>query len=300
MYALWPRLTVMSRRQASSPRLQAQCSLIGCVADDATRRRIEGAMRDHGTLEWCQNFAHVRTRLSHRVDRVDVAILDKTDPLGATAGAFARELAASYPGLGIVVYLQAIEAESELCALGAAGVHDLIIGRRPEEPFRLRAIILGVRRRGAADRVMSEIAPVIPQRLVDFVAAVLNAPEIANLSGVTERMGVHRQTPNGWCRRSGFLSAEELFTWCRMLLVCALLETTSRTVESIAYEFDYASATALRNQLKRYTAMTATEIRSSGLGAVLQVFGGRVEQCRAGLTGRAPGEFKQDSLELMG
>ncbi len=271
------------------------------MADETVKRRIESALREQGTFEWCPTFANLRTRLSHRIDRVDVAILDRRDASGATATAIARELAGTYPGLGVVVYLQVPETESELCALGAAGVHDLIIARRSDEPFRIRSVLLGVRRRGAADRVLAEVTTMIPHRLLDFVAAVLNSPEVASVSEIAERMGLHRQTPNGWCRRTGFLSAEELFTWCRMLLVSALLEMTSRTVESIAYEFEYSSATALRNQLKRYTAMTATDIRGAGLTAVLQIFRGRIEQCAAGLTGRASqGRFNRGSIKLIG
>src|SRR3954470_6631060 len=114
----------MSRGHSSSPRLQ--CSIIGCVTDEAARRRIENAIREQGSFEWCANFAELRTRLSHRIGRVDVVILEKTDPLGAAAGVFARELTTNYAGVGIVAYLHTADSESELCALGAAGVHDLI------------------------------------------------------------------------------------------------------------------------------------------------------------------------------
>lgn len=73
--------------------------------------------------------------------------------------------------------------------------------------------------------------------------------------------------------------------WCRLFLVSAMLELTSRTLESIATELDYASATALRNQLKNYTGMTSTQIRNSGLRAVVNVFRGRVAQRQAGFGG---------------
>src|SRR4051812_34674622 len=56
--------------------------------------------------------------------------------------------------------------------------------------------------------------------------------------------------------------------WCRLLFVAALLELTSRTLESIAIELEYGSATALRNQMKRYTGLTATTVRGKGLEAV--------------------------------
>jgi hypothetical protein len=64
-----------------------------------------------------------------------------------------------------------------------------------------------------------------------------------------------------------------------------MLELTSRTLDSIAIELDYASSTSLRNQLKNYTGMTATQIRANGLSAVANVFKGRVAQRRAGFGG---------------
>jgi hypothetical protein len=64
-----------------------------------------------------------------------------------------------------------------------------------------------------------------------------------------------------------------------------MLELTSRTLESIAIELDYSSSTSLRNQLKNYTGMTATQIRAQGLISVVNVFSGRVAQRRAGFGG---------------
>jgi hypothetical protein len=276
----------MSRRLGSSPRLPVACHVIGCIRDPLGRRRIETALRDSAVIEWCATFAALRTHLSVRVGPTDIAVFDRQDSTGASADALARDLAKRHPGIGLVAYMPPPETDGELCLLGAAGVHDLLIPGRTDEGFRARTILLGVRRRGAADRVMLHMEPLVPDRLLDFVATVLASPDVRGIAEVTARMGVHRQTPNAWCRRSAFLSAEELFSWSRVLLVSALLESTSRTVESIAYEFNYASATALRNQLKRYTAMTATGIRLAGLTAVARIFRGRIDQCRVGLTGR--------------
>ena len=77
-----------------------------------------------------------------------------------------------------------------------------------------------------------------------------------------------------------------------------MLELTSRTLDSIAIELDYASATSLRNQLKNYTGMTATQIRASGLSAVTNVFMGRVAQRRAGFGGIIDPELDSTIIPL--
>src|SRR5207253_1095825 len=102
---------------------------------------------------------------------------------------------------------------------------------------------------------------------------------------LAQHLNVHRQTPNTWCKKERYLRPEELLMWCRLLLVAAMLELTSRTLDSIAIELEYASSTSLRNQLKNYTGMTATQIRSLGLNSVVGVFIGRVAQRRAGFGG---------------
>src|SRR5207245_96956 len=98
-------------------------------------------------------------------------------------------------------------------------------------------------------------------------------------------LNVHRQTPNWWCRSERHLKPEELLVWCRLFLVAALLELTSRTLDSIALDLDYASSTSLRNQLKKYTGLTATKVRGAGMDAVFRVFAGRVAQVQGGYAG---------------
>jgi hypothetical protein len=52
--------------------------------------------------------------------------------------------------------------------------------------------------------------------------------------------------------------------WCRLLLVTRLLEEPGRTVESIALQLDYPSASALRNQVRRFLGMTLSEAAAQG------------------------------------
>jgi hypothetical protein len=68
--------------------------------------------------------------------------------------------------------------------------------------------------------------------------------------------------------------------WVRLFIVAVLLETTSRTVESIAADLHYGSPTALRNRLRDYTSKTATQIRAGGLDLMLTVFSRRVDEVR--------------------
>jgi AraC-like DNA-binding protein len=132
---------------------------------------------------------------------------------------------------------------------------------------------------------MAELQRILPNRLYPFAEAIVRNPSKGSIATITRHLGVHRQTPNFWCRKERYLRPEELLVWCRMLLAAALLELTGRTLDSIAIELDYASSTSLRNQLKNNTGMTATQIRVAGFGRIIDLFVGRVAQVQSGFAG---------------
>ena len=253
-------------------------------------------------IRWFSSFVDLREALEIEIQRVIVAVVDMTDPTGASAHGFTRALAEQYPGIGVVVYRRMVaDSEADVCQLGAAGVHDILLDGLTDEGFIARSIVLAACRRGAADLVMQELKKVLPERLRPFAEVVVRNPGTSSIASVSHHLNVHRQTPNTWCKKERYLRPEELLVWCRLLLVAAMLELTSRTLDSIALELDYASATSLRNQLKNYTGMTATQIRAAGLSAVMSVFIGRVAQRRAGFGGiiDAPGDTRVIPLRSM-
>ena len=273
--------------------------IFGCVASPLRRRKLESSLRDAATIRWFNSFVDLREALEIEIQRVIVAVVEMTDPTGASAHGFARSLADRYPGIGVVVYRRLVaESEADVCQLGAAGVHDILLDGLTDEGYIARTIVLDACRRGAADLVMQELRRVLPDRLVPFADAVVRNPAKGSICAIAQHLNVHRKTPNTWCKKERFLRPEEMLVWCRLLLVAAMLELTSRTLESIAVELDYASATSLRNQLKNYTGMTATQIRGTGLAAVINVFKGRVAQRRAGFAGIIDAPFETNVIPL--
>jgi AraC-like DNA-binding protein len=276
----------MSRSHGAPPRSEDLPLIFGCVAEPLWRRRVESSLRGAAQVRWFDSFVDLREALETEIQRVVVALVDMQDRTGASAHGFARAVSAAYPGIGLVVYRGSRSAsEAELCMLGAAGVHDILLAGVTDEGYIARSIILAACRRGAAELVMLELRNVLPERLVPFADAIVHNPARGTIAKVAQHLNVHRQTPGTWCRKERHLRPEEFLVWCRLLLVASLLEMTSRTLESIATELEYASATSLRNQLKNYTGMTSTQIRARGLAAVVNVFIGRVEQRRAGFGG---------------
>jgi AraC-like DNA-binding protein len=270
-----------------SASLGRQYLVFGCVADSLRRRRLESALRSVSDVQWFADFSALTEALKQESRRVHVAVFDMTDGRGASAAGLARTLSDSHRGIGLVAYRSPRElTDGQLCALGAAGVHDTLLEGTTDEGFTARTIILDASRRGAAEIVLAELHKTVPRRLHIVAESVVRDPASSTVAQISRNLDLHRQTISGWCRKERFVRAEELVIWCRLLFVAALLELTSRTLESIANELEYGSATALRNQMKRYTGLTATSVRDNGLEAVAALFRGRIAQQRAGFGGQ--------------
>ena len=289
----------MVRSQGARPWCEPLPLVFGCVASPQRKRKVESSLAGAAVIRWFNSFVDLRESLETEIERVVVAIVDMEDPTGASAHGFARTMGQSYPGIGIVAYRSGhADSEADVCLLGAAGVHDILLEGLTDEGFIARSIILDACRRGAAELVMQELRPVLPARLLPFADAIVRHPSKGSIVKIAQHLNVHRQTPNTWCKKERHLRPEELLVWCRLILVAAMLELTSRTLDSIAIELEYASATSLRNQLKNYTGMTATQIRASGLRSVVSVFQGRVAQRRAGFGGIIDSSVDSDVIPI--
>lgn len=288
----------MTRSPTAPPRSDLPLTF-GCVRDPLWRRRLESSLRGYAEVRWFETFVDLREALETEPRRVLVAVVELHDRTGASAQGFARTMGAVYPGIGIVAYRESkASSEADICQLGAAGVHDVLVAGITDEGYLARSIVLDSCRRGAAELVMQELSGAMPPRLAVLAEVVIRDPSKASVGAIAQHLNIHRQTPNNWCKKERYLRPEEMVVWCRLFLVAAMLELTSRTLESIALELDYASATSLRNQLRIYTGMTSTAIRTAGLAAVIEVFQGRVAQRRAGFGGIIEQPADRDVIPL--
>ena len=244
-----------------------------CVA--ARRRaRIEAALSEIAQLEWCDTFeACIRLVVS---GRAAIVVFDSRDKTGRTANDAAAELARVARPIPVVLYASHTEIIGG--AFGTSAITDLIIADETDgKPF-VQSLIHRAVLRMAADRVSASLRSRVNGSLAAFVDAAVRHPDCSTVEAVADHLGVHRQTLAAWCRGQKFLHPEEVLIWSRLLLVAAMLEGTDRSVNALATELDFPSVVALRNQLKRYTGMTALEVRAQGLDAVLCVFDREVQK----------------------
>lgn len=251
--------------------------LIGCL--DATRRkRIESALSGVVRMHWHASFGELRQALATSTSAA-VVMVGARDGDGVPAGPVANHIARAAPRTAIIMYASHHEVVGGV--IDSPAFTDLIIAGETDGKVFVLDIVLNAVKRMGADHVSARLRERLSPALATFADAAVRYPSCATVEALAERIGVHRQTAASWCRKERFLRAEELLIWSRLLLVAVLLEQTDLPAGTIAQDLDFPSAVSLRNQLKRYTGLTALEIREAGLDAVLAVFDREVERARS-------------------
>ena len=269
-----------SGAKAQGTRVATDRRILGCVTDARTRQRLEVALRGHAPIEWHDTFAAVRQALEGE-RRLCTVLVGMRDVKGDTAASFAVSVRELGRGTAIVACCDLNGTGLPVSELAVAGVHDVLFTGLNDDGHSARMIIFGACLGGAGDVVMTALTPVIPAAMLRFVDLAARRPrELRRVGEVADALGVSRQTLGRWCRVHKFIGPEELLMWVRLLLVAALLEATAQTLESIAYEMQYGSPTALRNRIREYADLKATDLRQGGLGLMLEAFHRRVEAVR--------------------
>jgi AraC-like DNA-binding protein len=230
------------------------------------RTLIADALRGRTNVVFVDTFRVLRARLAE-FPTASAVILQARDLDGESAVVHVRHIARSYPRTAILVACRPTsEMSADIRALVVAGAHEFLFGGIDDNATGIRDALKRATQDSAADVVLRQLRPLFPKRLDDFLTCCVTQPGFAHtVNDVAEALGVHRKTLFNLCRGViANLGPGELVSWCRVALAAYLLETPGRTVESVALEMDFPSVTALRNLIKGYTRMSATELRAAG------------------------------------
>lgn len=263
-------------------------NVVACGLDQQQRARVLDAFRSRVGVRFIESLDEVAPILRGSLDDVDVIVLPAVDPSGAegTIERVVRQIVLQRPRVALVAYCPpGARYSSEIRSLTAAGVHEFVFAGIDDQGTAFRTVLAKACRGCAAEWVMQQMRPTVPAALHRLVEAVLTHPDrVTSIPTLASELGVHRKTLFNWCEKASFLPPAELLAWARLALVAYYLESTGCTVETIALELSYPSDTALRNTLKRYIKLRASEIRSrGGLACVLEAFSRRIAIVETGL-----------------
>jgi len=228
--------------------------------------RIFDAARRDAEVRAIPHSSGVLAELRAAVDAPDVLVLSVSSLDPRDAPSLVREIIESVPRVALVAYCDDMrDTPPSIGALAAAGVHQFLFFGVNDRGTVMRALLQNACHQRAAETVMAALRPCLPSALHPMVEATLGRPDVVtDVRALANALGVHRKTLFNRCAQAGPLNPTELLTWTRLALVGHLLASTAATVETIAIELAWASPTALRNTMKRYTGARATEIRRNG------------------------------------
>lgn len=249
--------------------------VLALIAGRLERLRIATAVRGHANPVFVGTAGELLAYLVQSSSMPIGLIVEPRDCDGRSTASIVRQLVAAHPALPIIGYCHAgYEHSRDILELGVAGAHELLFHGIDDSGVALRSVLASAGQACAASQVLSAIAPDVPPTLFPLFEFCLSYPERAtSVQAVAQVLGVHRKTLVNYCAQASLPPPGAVLAWCRLLLVGHFLETPGRTVEGIALRVEFASATALRNMLRRYTGLRPQQVRErGGLRCVVDAF----------------------------
>ena len=250
--------------------------LLALIVGRLERLRIDTAVRGHATVRFVGTAGELIAQLIQAAPSRPIAVIvEPRDCDGRSTAPIVRQLVEAHPALPIIGYCHAgYEHSRDILELGLAGAHELLFHGIDDSGVALRGVVSSAGQACAAAQVLRAIKRDVPEALVPMFEFCLSYPERAtSVQAVAQVLGVHRKTLVNYCAQAALPPPGAVLAWCRLLLVGHFLETPGPTVEGIALRVEFASATALRNMLRRYTGLRPQQVRErGGLRCVVDAF----------------------------
>jgi AraC-like DNA-binding protein len=234
------------------------------LAED--RMRLRQTVQDSATLEFVQEVGDVLTKLRRAPVHPSVVLLEPSDARGRPSAGLARQVVTLFPGVPVIGYCRpGAERSADVLAFATAGVHEILFKGLDDVPSAARAVLRSARQTSAGETTFAAVRDSIPPSLHPLVRSCLLAPrDTHTVEAAAASLSVHRKTLVNHCAQAGFPPPGWLLGWCRLLLAGHYLGMTTWTVEAIARELGFSTATALRNMLKRYADLCPLDVREQG------------------------------------
>lgn len=202
----------------------------------------------------------------------DLIIVDSIDRDGRSLAAAVAAIRCAFPAMPILAWCSlAPGASSAIVDLVRSGVSGLLVQGVDDVGHAIRVAVRSAQRASVARRVYVEIKPRISPRLQPLLQyAISRGADEPSVEDAACTIGVDRKTLGNWLRAYSDLSPREFINWVRLAIGVGLLVDSTRTAEQVALELGFASGTAFRNMLQRYTGVRCADIRAcDGLSVTL-------------------------------
>lgn len=244
------------------------------IRDEAGRARVESALRSRARVVAVGSTRAAEHALAGACSRPTAAVFSATDVQGRSCLPLVRTLTQLRPTVPVIGYCTADgTASRDVLSLARAGVLDVMFRGVDDHGRAVRRFVETASTSRGVDDILRAITPGLHAALVPLVRYCLEHPKVTSVAALADAMGVHRKTLFVHCRGASAPPPGIIMTWCKLLLAAHLLATSLRSVEAVALDLGFASATALRNMTKRYTGLRPTAFRDgSAMPVVTRAF----------------------------
>ncbi len=259
-----PRGTPLLEGQ-SDPIVQSSGLVFALVLGKVERARITTALRTEYDVRFVERGCELLRLVKSACSNVSAVMLEMRDADGRSTCDVVSQISVSDMSPPILAYCRAGgEQSGDIRNFVLAGVHELVFDGIDDVGVALRALLSSAQQTQVGERVANALLRNLPPILAPFVRYVTAHPDTQRVADVADALGYNRKTLVNHCTQAAAPPPQELLAWCRLSVVAELLSTTPRTIESIAFQLDFPSDTALRNMMKRYTGLRATDVRARG------------------------------------
>jgi AraC-like DNA-binding protein len=231
----------------------------------AERARLRVALGGEYELRFVERGCELLALVKAERAKVSAVLLEMRDADGRSTCDIVSQIAVSDQSPPVLAYCRAGgEQSGEIRNFVLAGVRELVFDGVDDAGVALRALLASAEQSHVGERVARALLTTLPPILGPFVRYVTAHPETQRVRDVAYALGYNRKTLVNHCAQAVAPPPQELLAWCRLSVVAEMLVTTPKTIEAIALQLDFPSDTALRNMMKRYIGLRATEVRARG------------------------------------
>lgn len=202
---------------------------------------------------------------SVRLRPLDGCIVDVYLPTRAAGLRELHRLRRRFPGLALVVYADFTGRERDLFALGRLKVDGVVLAGAEECARRTRDAVTEALATSVAARVLSALTGLLQPPGLDCLRwSIENAHRKPSVADMAEALSL---SPRALARRlhgAGLPTAARLLLWGRLFRAAHLLESSTTTVEQVAFSLRYSTGAALARSIRREAGCSPRELARLG------------------------------------
>jgi AraC-like DNA-binding protein len=239
--------------------------VLACVADEEYRGHLAAVLDGRAQARFVTGLRNLSRGVT--TDAPQAIILAVSADVGdAEMVRAVEQLRRQFPLVPIIAYCWlTAQTAVQLLGLVRAGVTSVVLRGYNDLCDAVVAALGRTEESSLTEQILTRMEPFLapPVRPI-FEVCIRRARELPSVAEIASDLGLNRKTIANRLRSASLPPLAASISWSRLFVAARLLEDAHRPVGRIALHLGFASGSALRGMLKRYTGLTPGEVRGGG------------------------------------